>query len=403
MYIENSDREISTLAQLRADIPLTRECAYFQSGGRSPVPNSTRQSIAKALEEETLWGLIPGTATTVHDKAERARELLAALLQVSADELAWTQNTSHSMRLATNSLPWKQGDRLAITSAEHIGTMSLTRGVEQFTGNHATVIPVGDGKDYSPDVFLERLDRLLTSDHRLLIISHVTSMDGRRLPVVEATRIARDRGVKVLVDGAQSVGQLLVNVSEIDPEFFVGSLSKWLLGPAGAGYLYVARRQLPEYRPDFMPDPYPKNESHGGAEIRLSAANRTEIGSANRSLRAGAAHAIDTTLRIGLGEIERHNRELTDRLRNGLRRTSGIEPVTPSVWDLSSAITSVRLPGCSVAQVQELIKRLGHDYRVVVKHQWDFEGMRVSVASFNDEEDVERLLEGLEQLLRAIR
>jgi selenocysteine lyase/cysteine desulfurase len=302
------------------------------------------------------------------------------------------------MRLATNSLPWKRGDRLAITSAEHIGTIALTRGVEQFTGKNATVIPLGDGKDYSPDRFLDRLDGMLTSDHRMFIISHVTSMDGRRLPLAEATRIARGRGVKVLVDGAQSVGQLPVNVSEIAPDFFVGSLSKWLLGPAGAGYLYVAERQLPKYRPNFAPDTFSGKESDCGLEQRMTAANRTEIGTANRSLRAGAACAIDTVLCIGLSEIEHHNRELTVRLRSGLRQTDGIELVTPYTWEWSSAITSVRLPDFSAAQVEELIKRLRDDYRIVVKYQWDFEGIRICVASFNDEEEVERLLEGLAHL-----
>ena len=180
------------------------------------------------------------------------------------EEVAWLSNTSNAVRFAVSSLPWGPGDGIALSNVEHISTRVLVQGVEQVTGRPATVIAAGNGAEYRPECFLEALHERLTPDHRLLILSQVSCLDGRRLPVEEATRLARSRGVKVLVDGAQAVGQVPVDVAAIDADFYAGSLHKWLLGPAGLGYLVVNRRQLPEYHPLLTPHPYPGEDGEPG-------------------------------------------------------------------------------------------------------------------------------------------
>jgi selenocysteine lyase/cysteine desulfurase len=243
---------------------------------------------------------------------------------------------------------------------------------------------------------LDQLERHLTPEHRLLIISHVSCIDGRRLPVAQATRIAQRRGVKVLVDGAQSVGQIPVDVGEIDPEFFAGSIHKWLMGPAGLGYLIVARRQLPEFNPGLP--------SHAGPippesdERPLTASRQTEVGTQSVSLRLGTGNSINILQHIGIEQIERHVRELTAQLREGLDLIKGFDVLTPIPWESSSGITSLHFPGCSQNQVQELIGRIWDEFRTVVKFQREFGGIRISVASFNVPEEIDRLLEALSRL-----
>jgi selenocysteine lyase/cysteine desulfurase len=243
-----------------------------------------------------------------------------------------------------------------------------------------------------PQDFLAHLDRLLTPDHRLLIISHVSCLDGRRLPVVEAVRLAHRRGVRVLADGAQSVGQFPIDVAAIGADFYAGSLHKWLLGPAGLGYLVVAQDQLPDFNPGFLP-------LDCDDENALSAAGRSEVGTHSPSLRLGASHAVELLQRIGLERIETHIRCLTDRLRQGLAHIPGFEMLSPVSWELSSGITSLDFPGCSAQRVQELIDGIWEEYRVVVKFQVDFGGIRISVAAFNSEGEVDRLLAALAQLV----
>ena len=252
-------RPIRSLEELRADIALTRACAYFQTGSEGPVADSTQRVLVRALQDENHAALLgPDAYAALAEEAERARGALAALIGVAPEEVAWLSNTASAVRYAVASLPWQPGDRLAISSVEHVSTRTLARGVEQITGRATTVIPAGSGDDYRPERFLAALAEHLTPDHRLVILSHVSCLDGRRLPVAEAARLAQSRGVKVLVDGAQAVGQFPVDAGAIDAEFYAGSLHKWLLGPAGLGYLAVNRRQLPDYHPLLMPHPYPR-------------------------------------------------------------------------------------------------------------------------------------------------
>jgi selenocysteine lyase/cysteine desulfurase len=393
-----SKSEIRTIAQLRADIALTRDFAYFQTGSQGPVPDSTQRVMGAILKEEN-GAALGGTRryAALGQRAERARQALAALLNVSADELTWTLNTSSAIRLAVLSLPWQAGDRLAISATEHTSTRGLAKGLEKILGCEKTVIPVGDGPTYSPEAFLSQLDTLLTPDHRLLILSQVSCIDGRRLPVVEATRLAHQRGVKVLVDGAQSVGQFPVDVAQIDPEFFAGSMHKWLLGPAGIGYLFVARRQLPEFDPYLTLHPQPCDPD--GASRPLTAAGLTEIGTQSMSLRMGTGHAVEIASRIGLQRIEGRARDLTAQLRDGLRQIEGFQILTPAAWEQASGITSLAFPGHSADQVRTLIQRIWHKYRVVVKFQNEFSGIRISIAAFNSQEEVERLLLALADLV----
>jgi len=393
--------EICTLAQLRTDIALTRDFAFFQTGSEGPVPDSTQKVVNNALREENGPAMSGRKARgLLSQRAGRSLQALATLLNIPVEHVTWTQNTSTSIRLAAGSLGWRKGDKLAITGTEHISTRIMTRGIEQITGTKATVIPVGAGESYSPAWFLSQLDQHLTPDIRLLIISHASCIDGRRLPVREATRLAQKRGVKVLVDGAQAVGQFPVDVAEIDPEFYAGSVHKWLLGPAGIGYLVVAERQLPEYHPNLLPHPYPIEWN--GNPRPLTASGQTHTGTETLSLPIGAGHVIETFQRIGLDQIEDRIRDLTCRLRDGLREMRGFRVLTPYPWELSSGITSLEFPGRSPEQVQALIDRIWDEYRTVVKFQVDFSGIRISVAPFNSEEEVDHLLEALERFVPAM-
>jgi selenocysteine lyase/cysteine desulfurase len=347
-------------------------------------------------EENTLALGGCHASRALFQRCEAARSSLARLLDVQPDELAWTQNTSTSNRLTVSSLPWGPGDRLALTATEHISTRILRRRIEQITGQQATVIPVGDGSSSAPEYFLEALDRLLTPDHRLLIMSHVSCLDGRRLPVAAGTRLAQARGVKVLIDGAQAVGQFPVDVAAIGPDFYTGSGHKWLLGPAGISYVYVPRRRWPEFHPNLAP------MAEAGEQPAHTPARPVEIGTETMSLRLGLGFMIESFLRIGLENVEAQVAALTQRLRDGLCELLALgafEVISPEAWSLSSGITSLRFPGWPAEKVQALIDRIWDEFRVVVKFQTDFAGIRISVAAFNSADEVDRLLLALRTLI----
>jgi L-cysteine/cystine lyase len=398
-YVEG---DICTLAQLREDIALTRDYAYFRTGSHAPVPRSTLRFIADRLQEESGLALVAGSnhSTTFHQRAELARKTVADFLGVSPVEVAWTYNTTSATRMGVRNLNWKAGDRLAITDTEHGSTRDLVQALKELRGVKTTVIPSGDGPTFSPDYFLEQLDRLLMPDHRLLIMVHVSNIDGRRLPVMDAVRMAHHRGVKTLLDGAQSLGVFPINVGEIGSDYYSGSVHKWLLGPAGLGFLIVNREQIPQFNPDFMPVPLDR-DTKSGKGGQLGASYFAEMGSPSFTLRMTAARCVEVFQRLGLPQIERYMRELSERLRDGLREVKGVRLAGPYPWELSSAITTIQLEDGSPERCQQLVERLREEYAIVVKFRPEICGIRISVAAFNSAEEVDRLLEALVCLVSA--
>lgn len=395
-----SEPEISTLAQLRADLPLTRSFVYFQTSTFGPVPQSTQRVMADALRQENELIIAiraKETGLEFYRRAEAARHTLAEFLGVTADDVAWAYNTSSATRMAVRSFCWQPGDKLAISDVEHLSTRSLADGMRQHLGVETTVIPSGDGPTYSPDYFLEELDRRLTPDHRLLIMSHVANTDGRRLPVAEAVRIAAARGVKTLVDGAQSIGEFSVNVGEIDADFYSGSVHKWLLGPAGAGFLVISPRQRSSYNPNLIPIPEDAGQNRPDS-LPFTAAALSELGTPNYMLRLGAGHSVAILQRIGMAQIEEHIHGLTTRLRSGLQTIKGVRLAGPCAWDSSSAISTIQLQDGTPAQCHRLIARLLDEYQIVTKFRPEVCGIRFALAPFNTEEEVDRLLQALAHL-----
>ena len=389
--------------QLRAEIPLTSQYIYLNSCTFGPVLRSVQRCMADALREENEEIIaIRGKEAGVrfYERAEKARQSAAELLGVSAANVAWVYNTTTASRLAIMSVDWRQGDKLAVTDVEHLSTHRAARGLAQGRGVEVTVVPTAEpheGTYRGPSYFLEQLDQMLTHGHRLLVISHVSNIDGRRLPVNEATRLARSRGVKVLVDGAQSVGMLGVDAKEIGAEFFSGSVHKWLMGPPGIGFLVVSDEGKKDYNPFCLPLPTGAGGRTDGSLMAAGALN--ELGTQNYALRIGAGACVEAAQRIGLNKIEEQCRSLTERLRAGLRSVPGIRVASPAKWEHSSSVTTVQLQDGTPDRCLKLVERLLEEYRIVVKYRPEICGVRIGVAAFNTAEEVERLLTALGRLV----
>ena len=400
MDTEPGEPENFSLSQLRADVPLTSEYIYLNSCTFGPVLWSVQRCMADALREENEEVIaIRGKEAGVrfYERAEKARQSVAELLGVPMSDVAWVYNTTTASRLAIMSVDWKAGDKLAVTDVEHLSTHQAARGLAPGRGVEVTVVPTaepGESSYRGPDYFLEQLDQTLEPTHRLLVMSHVSNIDGRRLPVAEATRLARSRGVKTLVDGAQSIGMFGVDANEIGAEFFSGSVHKWLMGPPGIGFLVVSDDGRKDYNPFCLPLP---TGAGGGIDGSLMAAGAlNELGTQNYALRMGAC--VETAQGIGLEKIEEQCRSLTERLRAGLHCVPGIRVASPGTWEHSSSVTTIQLHDGTPQRCLQLIERLLDEYRIVVKYRPEICGVRIGVAAFNKGEEIDQLLTALDHL-----
>ncbi len=380
---------------------MTGEVAYFQTGTYGPASDSVLQAVREAMEGEARHGPATTAGRLAHREREAAaRSGLARLLNVKEEELSIDTNTSRAMQQIVRGLDWQPGDEFLMTSLEHVSTYGLSYSLTQ---EHGVTVKVLEAELLTDDALLAELAAALNERTRLICLSHIASPDGRLLPIKEAAAIAHDAGVPVLLDLAQSAGQMPVDLAALDCDFAVGSGHKWLLGPMGTGYIFVSERQMSGFRPNLIPDRSPWTLADDPTPAP-TARSRTEIGTYNHALVVGLGRAVEIMQSIGLDTIQARIADLSRRLRRGVAQIDRARIITPLEPQKSAGITSVMFDGYTKADMDGLVARLQERHQALVKAQWLTAppdpvkvAMRISVAAFNDESEIDRLLEGIDE------
>lgn len=387
-----------SVEELRSELPMTQEVAYFQTGTYGPTIDSALKAVRETMEREAHHGPATPAGRQVHvEKEIAARRALAHMLNVKDDELGITTNTSKAMQQIVRGIRWQPGDEFIMSSLEHVSTYGVYHELEQ---EHGVTVKVIDGGQ-DDEALLDELATTLTDRSRLICLSHISSPDGRILPVKQAAAIAHDRGVPIVLDLAQSVGQMAVDLSALDCDFAIGSGHKWLLGPMGTGYVFISAQQVPGFRPNFIPDRSPWSLA-GAPTPQPTARSRTEIGTYNHALVVGLGRAVEVAEGVGLDVIQARIAQLTDRLRRQVADIDRVRIITPLEKGKFAGITSLMFDGFRKEEMDDLVARLHSRHKTVVKAQWLTAppdpvkvAMRISVAAFNTEAEVDRLAEGI--------
>ena len=381
---------------------MTGEVGYFQTGTYGPASDSVLQAVRETMESEARHGPATPAGRQAHTEREAAaRSGLARLLNVHEEELGIETNTSRAMQQIVRGLGWQAGDEFVMTTLEHVSTYGLSYSLTQ---EHGVTVKVLEA-DVEDEVLLADLAAALNERTRLVCLSHIASPNGRFLPVKKAAAIAHDAGVPVMLDLAQSVGQMPVDLRALDCDFAVGSGHKWLLGPMGTGYMFIAARQLSGFRPNLIPDRSPWALA-GDPTPAPTARSRTEIGTYNHALVVGLGRAVEIMESIGLDTMQAKIAQLTGRLRTGVARIDRARIITPQEAGKSAGITSLMFDGFTKTDMDGLVAQMYDRHQTVAKSQWLTAppdpvkiAMRISVAAFNNESEVDRLLEGLDEEL----
>ena len=379
--------------KLREDLPLTRRLAYFQTGSYGPTPDSVLKVVAEMMAFQSRHGSAsPRVTGVLLDQEHRVRQQLADFLGVRPEHLAWTSNTSQAMQRVLRSVDWRAGDEIVVSSAEHVSTQDACRALQRHRGVVIRTFPAEAGDD----ALLSGLEAALRGRARLVCLSDVSTLDGRKLPAREAARLARSRGVPLMLDGAQAVGQFPVEIPALDCDYYIASGHKWLLGPLGVGFLWVSPDRLDRFRPDFIPDASTWLKP-GDPRPQVTAALRTELGTHNYALRIGLGRALEIMEALGPGRIERYVQELVQLLFHELEDRPGIRIVTPAGPGLASGLVALELKDLTGIELRNLIEDL-LKRGIVVKYQPERPALRVSVAAFNTQEEIRRLADALDTL-----
>ena len=379
--------------QLRDDLPLTRRLAYFQTGSYGPTPDSVLKVVAERMAYQSRYGSAsPRVTGVLLDQEHRVRRQLADFLGVQREQLAWTSNTSQAMQRVLRSVDWRPGDEILVSSAEHVSTQDACRALERHRGVVVRTFPAEEGDD----ALLSGLEAALKGRARLVCLSQVSTLDGRKLPAREAACLTRERGVPLMLDGAQAVGQYPVEVPALGCDYYIASGHKWLLGPLGVGFLWVSPDRLAEFRPDFIPDASTWVKP-GDPPPPVTAALRSELGTHNYALRIGLGRALQIMEALDPGRIEQYVQELVQLLFHELEARPGIRIVTPTRPGFASGIVALELKDLGETELRRLIEDL-LEQGIVVKYQPERPALRISVAAFNSREEIHRLLDALDTL-----
>jgi selenocysteine lyase/cysteine desulfurase len=365
-------------AGLRASIPATERCTYLNTGATGPSPTQVVEATTAYLERHQYAAPCgEGPYQVASDARESAREAVAGLLGASSDDVALTRNTVEGVNLVANGLDWEPGDVVVRTDLEHgAGILPWAR-LEREAGVEVRVLETTDGR-----LDMDALKTAL-ADARLCCLSSLTWNYGTRLPIADVVDVAHDAGARVLVDAVQSVGQQPVAVDAWGADFVAASGHKWLLGPWGAGMLYVAADALEALTPPRI-GYFSVEDAYADPFTYEAGAKRLELGTTAIAPYVGLERAIDLFEDIGLETVEARIAALAGRLAEGL----GDRLVGPA--DPESGLVSF-----AVDDPEATVERLA-EHGIVIRDLPDPAVCRASVHAFNTAEEVDALLAALE-------
>jgi selenocysteine lyase/cysteine desulfurase len=371
-------------AALRREFPLLEHKVYLNSGSYCALANRVRAAFETYLEDRLAVGANWDVWVT---KNEAVRSLMARVLHASPDEIAVTASASAGLNALASALEFSGGrDRIVVSDFEFPTNAQIWHSQEQ---RGARVVHARRDVDgyIPPESFVDLIDE----STRLVAITHVCFRNGARLDIPAIVRLARAKGAMVLLDCYQSVGSVDIDVKALDVDFAVGGMLKYLLGTAGIGFLYVRDSLVRSLQP--IHTGWFAQENIFAMDITAnrpaSTARRFESGTPAVVNCYAAEAGLEVLLGVGTQAIERRVRSLTRRCMERLREI-GWPSITPAIDERRGAMICVP-SRASGPLSQELMKR-----NIVTSNRDD--NLRVCLHFYNNDDDVDGLIEALREL-----
>lgn len=224
---------------------------YFNYGGQGPLPRTALEAIIDTHQFLQLQGPFSGRVNGwLQQKTEMLRKAIAHELGVNRDTITLTENVTIGCNIPLWGRDWREGEEILLTDCEHPGIIATVKEISRRFGVNFRFCPIYSTLNEGDPLTV--IDQYLTPKTRLLVLSHVIWNTGQVLPLTEIVTLCHQKGVQVLVDAAQSVGMLPLNLGEIGVDFYAFTGHKWWCGPAGVGGLYIHPNALETIAPTFI-------------------------------------------------------------------------------------------------------------------------------------------------------
>ena len=400
--------------KIRKDFPILgrdvygKPLIYFDNGATTQKPQVVLDRIMRAytLENSNIHRgvhYLSGVATEAHEAArQRVADFIGAK---SKDEILFTRGTTESINLVARTLADQicgTGDEILISTMEHHSNIVPWQMACERTGAVLRVAPINE----HGELILSEFEALLSERTKIVSVAHVSNVMGTVNPVAEIVRLAHKYGAKVLIDGAQAIAHIPVNIVELDADFYAFSGHK-VYAPNGIGVLY-GKREILDAMPPFM---------GGGEMIETVRFEKTTYNKLPYKYEAGTpdyvgscalATALDYISAIGMKEIAEYEHELLAYATEKIKEIEGVRIIGEAKE--KSGVLSFVVEGVHPYDIGMMLDKLGIAIRTghhCAEPLVDWYGIpgtaRASFAFYNTKEEIDYFISSLKRVLMILR
>jgi cysteine desulfurase/selenocysteine lyase len=392
--------------RIRADFPiLSREVhgkplVYLDNGASAQKPQVVLDAIQNAYSHEyaNVHRGLHYLSNTATENFEKARSTVRQFINAgSNDEIIFTRNASEAINLVAQcygGMVIGEGDEIVLTIMEHHSNIVPWHFHRERTGAVLKWAPITDEGEF----LIEEFEKLLTPKTRMVAVPHMSNVLGTVIPVKEVVKLAHERGIPVLVDGAQGAVHLPVDVQDLECDFYVFTGHK-VYGPTGIGVLYAKKQHL-----EVMP-PY-----QGGGEMigavttdnvtYAKPPHRFEAGTPAIVQAIGLGAALDYMMDVGLERIKAHEDAIHAYAKQRLGEINSLRMFGTAPG--KGSIISFEMEGVHAHDISTIIDRFGiavragtHCAEPLLERFGVTSTCRASFAMYNTVEEVDALVEAL--------
>lgn len=394
------------LSLLRDQFPALANKTYFNFGGQGPLPTPALNAITGCWQRiQELGPFTTDLWPFIGAELNSTRQQLAKLCGVAPHRLALTENVTSGCVLPLWGLPFSHGDHLLISDCEHPGVVAACVELARREGLEIDTLPVKNlrGDPAATDAaVIDALEQSLQPRTRLVVLSHLLWNTGQIIPIAAvADRIeSHPHRPFLLVDAAQSFGQIPTSQAAAAADIYGFTGHKWACGPEGLGGVALSERVLAEANPTLIGWRSLRNESKADLsepDPFHRDSRRFEVATSCVPLMAGLRCSLDLLQQAGTPEqrLERICR-LSGRLWQGLADVAGVTPLL----SVPPASGLVSFEWGSNQPLGDLVKQLGSE-GIWIRDLADPDCLRACTHTFTTEEEVDALLDALKRLTTA--
>ena len=379
--------------KIRDQFPLAKDKVFFNPGTVGAMPRVVVDKMVEhvrylaenvadwAYKDDNKEEFISG-----YNNLMSIRTKVAALINGTPAEIAMTDNVTNSMSYIANGISLQEGDEVLTTDQEHSGGKGGWLVKEKRFGVLFKMVTVPKPIHSSSEAY-DIIVKAMTPRTRVLMLSHMITGSGAILPVKELCAEARKRGIFTVLDGAQTIGQIKVDVKDIGCDSYLGCFHKWVGAPAGTGFMYIKADRMKDIWTTVASGRWDNHDDEG---FRF-----TQRGTGNFPVLKGLEAALDFYNEIGPDRVFGRIKFLGERLRIGLRKNKKVIIFSPEEEMMCAGITVYNVQGMTGTQIQDAYWAKA---KMRPRSQGDQFGVRHCTHIFNSPEEIDRAIEIVNEL-----